>query len=145
MQPEAHDVSLRFGGSPFGHLARQLSADMIEQSDLVLALAQDHRGEIVRTLPRASRYTFTLREFVRLLEDLTTVSADLDLSVNDVAGRLHRLVPAIASRRGYSPPFDPRSNDVDDPYGGSLADYALVGEQINDSLKRVVKAQAMLK
>lgn len=144
MPSEASDVSERLGGNPSAHSARQLSAKLIEQSDLVIALAREHRSKIVRTVPRASRYTFTLREFVRLLEEVTADSAVSDLLRNDLAGTLRELVPAVASRRGQTSPVAAGDDDVDDPFGRSLANYALAGEQINDAVKRVLQARTIL-
>lgn len=144
MPAMASDVSLELGGNPDGHKARQLSIGMIEESDLVIALAREHRREVVRTVPRASRYTFTLREFVRLLEGFDEQVPYAGSAGHDVAGRLRSLVPEIASRRGYGLPVSPESDDVDDPFGLSLADYVTAGEQIAGSLRSVLRARAAL-
>jgi protein-tyrosine phosphatase len=51
-----------------GHLARGISAGIVDDADLVLCMASDHRDAIVRTWPEQGAKTFTIKEFVRLLE-----------------------------------------------------------------------------
>ncbi|MDM4763929.1 hypothetical protein QT381_13020 [Galbitalea sp. SE-J8] len=67
MPEQAAALSREFGGDPDVHVARQLTKEMVEQSDLIIALAREHRAAIAKLSPRASRYTFTLRELARVL------------------------------------------------------------------------------
>ena len=54
------------GVSPDGFAARQLTAAMLRDSDLVLVLTRGHRARVVDVYPGAVRRTFTLRELARL-------------------------------------------------------------------------------
>ena len=55
-----------YGGDPRGFAARQLTPDMIEQSDLVLTATRDLRSQVLAEVPNALRRTFTILEFAAL-------------------------------------------------------------------------------
>ena len=50
------------------HLARRLTAEMLDDADLIVCMATDHREAIVGTRPDLAAKTFTIKELVRLLE-----------------------------------------------------------------------------
>lgn len=114
------------------HTAAQLERDDVASATLVLGLALDHRRDAVALLPRASRRTFTLLEFARLLEDAAdagTLSPKAVEPVETTAPRtlddLAAYVAAAADRRGFAiSPDDPRDDEVFDPYGLGEDDYA---------------------
>lgn len=107
------------------HQAQQLTIEMLKESDLILAMDRGHRREIVEMLPRASRRTFTLREFARLADQ---VSND-DISKRSGRSPLEILrgaVESVAQLRGTLPLLDdPLQEDVVDPYGKDQATYKL--------------------
>lgn len=125
------------------HRARQLTADMIAEADLVIALAREHRADVVRTLPVAARKTVTLREAARLLESLVD-APHLDvpqLRALPVADALRELVPLALAERGVAaPPAEPLDDDVVDPYRQAPEVYARSGEQISDATTRILTA-----
>jgi protein-tyrosine phosphatase len=57
------------------HVARELNEHQIRDADVVFAMSREHRRAIVQLHPRASRYTFTIREFARISKEIT--DADL--------------------------------------------------------------------
>lgn len=89
----------RLGHEATGHQSRALDVHHIEQADLVLTAAREHRASVLAMSPRALRKTFTLREFAALIDDVESDS-------------LEDLV-AEASRRRSTAPADV---DVPDPY-----------------------------
>lgn len=89
----------RLGHEATGHQSRALDVHHIEQADLVLTAAREHRGSVLAMSPRALRKTFTLREFAALIEDVESDS--LEELVSD------------ASRRRSAAPSDV---DLPDPY-----------------------------
>src|SRR5690349_7350195 len=106
------------GGDASGFIARKLTTDMIETSDLILcATAWQVTG--VRTLvPSAQARTFVLGEFGRLLPDVDLSS--LPPFAHDPHARGVALVEAVDALR-TSPSGDRRrprdDDDLDDPYG----------------------------
>ncbi|MFD3443006.1 low molecular weight phosphatase family protein [Microbacteriaceae bacterium 4G12] len=130
---QAEALAKRYGVDVSVHRATYLGERQLRDAQLVLALAREHRSAVVRTLPKASRTAFTLREFARLAEGLT--NEDLGrialLPADDVAGRLSALVALVGSRRGVVAPAATADDDeVIDPYKRSDATYALSGEQL---------------
>ena len=112
------------------HRARQLDIEHLRDADLVLALSREHRRAVVELLPRASRHTFTLREFARLAE-----ASDLsELQITDAMSperRMREAIDLVAQLRGSLPPLaDPADDDVVDPYQRKDEIYALSAQQI---------------
>src|SRR2546422_7739588 len=66
--PEAVRALQERGIDISDHLAQRLNRSLIEEADLVLGMAGDHRDAVVRIVPGAADRTFTLKEFVQLLE-----------------------------------------------------------------------------
>lgn len=146
MPEQAQQLARQLGGDPAAlHAPRQLDETFVDRADLVLALTREHRAEIVRTLPRANRYTVTLREAARLLESL---AAD-----PDAAGELHglrtlplpdalrALVPMMMVQRGFAPqPAAASDDDVVDPYRQAQEVYDESGRQIADAIDRIERA-----
>jgi protein-tyrosine-phosphatase len=89
----------RLGHEATGHQSRALDVHHVEQADLVLTAAREHRAAVVDLSPRALRKTFTLREFAALIEDVDSES-------------LEELVADASRRRSTAPP----DVDVPDPY-----------------------------
>jgi protein-tyrosine phosphatase len=124
MTAEAAAMSRTLGGEPDEHRSRLLTRDLVIGSGLVLTAAREHRARVVELYPRAAAYTFTLRQFARLVEvtELVPVTEGADL------------VAQVAARRGYVPPAAPEDDDVFDPYRRPLDVYqrstALIGQAV---------------
>ena len=141
MPAQAIAQARAWGAEPDDHGARYLVESQIAEADLVFGMAREHRRAVVSMHPRASRHTFTLREFARLAEGLT--EADLggvaSLPRDDVPGRLRELVRLVASRRGtIEAPRDPDDDDVIDPYRQSDAVFERSSAQLMPAADVVV-------
>jgi protein-tyrosine-phosphatase len=111
----------RLGHEATGHHSRALDAHHVEQADLVLTAAREHRGAVLAMSPRALRKTFTLREFASLIEGVESTS-------------LEDLV-ADASRRRSMAPADV---DVPDPYMREPEVHHQVADEIAAAVDVVV-------
>jgi protein-tyrosine phosphatase len=98
-------------------VARQLTATMIREADLVLPLTRSHRGDVVRVAPVAVRRSFTLRELARLLRTLDPGS----IAGSTPAERLAEAVRVAPGRRHLA--GDAALDDVVDPWGRDGAVY----------------------
>lgn len=139
MPEQAAEISRHLGGTPDTHSGRQLTQSIVADSDLVIALTREHRSDIVRTHPRANRYTFTLREFARVIESYTRDDeAKPLLRASTLAETLRNGVPLIAAQRGYADaPATPDDDDVIDPYRRSQDVYDRAGAEISDAIDRI--------
>lgn len=145
MPAEMQALARQHGMEPTAHRARYLQELHVSGAQLVLALAREHRRDVVTMWPRASRYAFTLREFARLAVGLTDADL-LDIAwlpTDDTAARLTAAVALVASRRGTVPAADDVLDDeVIDPYRRDEATYTLSGQQLIPAADVVVRVLA---
>lgn len=126
--------------TPETHRARQITADMIREADLVLGMAREHRRQIVALVPRASRYTFTIREFARIAENVPTETIDdLVRDEPDAAERMRLAVEEIGFSRGTVPPAATEDgDDVIDPYRRSDDVFELSAQHLSPAVATTV-------
>jgi protein-tyrosine phosphatase len=131
------------GIDPALHRAKQLTASMVSDADLVLGLAREHRAEVARLVPSASRKTFTLLEYARI------VSGIFNESLNHHAEGVH--VPAtgdhaawleIATRMRGVFAASPEEDTVVDPYRREQLIYDRSFAQILPAVDAIVSATA---
>jgi protein-tyrosine phosphatase len=127
MHPGSALVLQGFGGDPEGFEARQLRADLVEDSHLVLTMTRAHRRKVLETAPRALTRTFTLREAAELLALVRDDRAD-----EGARQSAHELVRDLSTAR-------PRrragtDDDVPDPVGRPLEAHQEAGDLIAQAL-----------
>lgn len=122
------------GASSEGFAARQLTAQMLRDADLVLALTRGHRSKIVTLHPGAVRRTFTLRELARLVEGVDPAA----LPTGTLAERLAALLPLAVGQRGLRPTA-PDLDDVVDPYGGDDALYRRAFAELRPAVEEIAR------
>jgi protein-tyrosine phosphatase len=129
------DLLIAGGFPPADFAARQLTPDLVEEADLVLALTPRHRARVVESVPSAVRRTVTVAELGRLS---STVAPGAVVGQDDAA-RLASLLSAALLER---PRHVGRHHDdsVVDPYGHSAATYRRSYDQILDALTPMMAA-----
>lgn len=141
MTPQSAEAMTKRGYTPTKHISQDLTPKLLQEADLVLTATLDHRSEIARMLPKASKYSFTIDEFARLTSFL---SADPEFSdefkkkpKETREQYLQRAIPEAVLLRGMVPTnLDPK--DVIDPYGESVEVYNQVAEHIDVMLEIIV-------
>lgn len=134
MDETAAAQAVRLGADPSAHRAAELTAAEIGDADLVLTAERAHRAAVVGTLPRASRKTFTILQFARVLAGLE--ARDRETVTDPVT-----LVAAVAAARGMVPPPDaPEDDDVADPYRRDVAVHEAVAEQLDRAVGAIAAA-----
>ncbi|WP_308122959.1 arsenate reductase/protein-tyrosine-phosphatase family protein [Microbacterium marinilacus] len=144
MTPETRRLAGEHGVPPAGvegHVARQLTEQMLHESDLVLAMAREHRRRVVELDPGRLRVTFTARELERLVRDVPDAEIAEELAgERDPRTRLRLALAYIASLRHLSePPADPADDDVLDPYGRSGETYEESAAQLVPALEQIAR------
>ena len=119
----------RLGGDPSEFEARQLTASMVTEADLVLTATRAIRGQVVATAPAALKRTFTLLELAALLE-----APPWDGPEGDVAETLARAADWRASVSGLG-----NDLDVPDPIGRSPQVHRAAAD-LADRATRVIAA-----
>jgi protein-tyrosine phosphatase len=108
------------GGDTSGFTARQLTAKIASNADLIIAMTSAHRDIVLETAPRRLQRTFTLTEASHLasMDDAETLS--------DLAG--------LRPRLGTTDKLD-----ILDPIGQSPEVFAAVGAQIAGLLPPIME------
>ena len=135
MPPHAIEV-LKENSVPINkHKARQVEKDLLESVDLVLTATEDHRSDVVRTLVKANRFTFTINEFAELVEFIASDHETEFDAPKD--GTLQERVTIAASARGYVDPTPQRN--LPDPYGLSIDAYRATATQLQTDLEKIAR------
>lgn len=116
--------------------ARELTAAMVRDADLVLGATREHRSAVLGHEPSALRRAFTLKEMARLADIVSAVEIVDD---EPPADRARRVVAAAAQARG-SVRVQPHEDDVVDPYGASLAVYRHRRDEIAEATAAIAAA-----
>jgi protein-tyrosine phosphatase len=122
------------GVDPEGHIARQLTSQLVAEADLVLTATSAHQSTVTRANPDAYRRVFTLLEFGRL--SVGTAPAD----PSPDAAQLRERIGVVAARRGYVDAPEPGQDDVSDPFGAPLAVARRTATTIADGVDAVLAA-----
>jgi protein-tyrosine phosphatase len=131
MAAYASQVLAELGADPSGFVGRELSADLIVGADLVLCAAREHRSAVVTFVPIAWRRTFTLREFARLLADVSRE----EITEGHPADRIRTLARVANRRRGFVSPVPPAQDDIKDPLGRQIGAFRECAQMTIDCLE----------
>lgn len=136
MHVDSAKRALAAGADPEGFLARQLTADMVRDADLVLAASRDHAGFATQLSPRALRYAFALPD----LADLLVGATHREIAGSPGANQVARVAAAAMARRGEAHPRSGAAATIVDPYMQAAHVFDEMVRQINASLPIVVQA-----
>jgi protein-tyrosine phosphatase len=112
------------------HVARTLSRDMVEEADLVLCMAAEHRSHVLASTGHVEARTFTLKGLVRVLEQLP-----LDAASDDPGSLGARIEEADSARATSGSIVD---EDIEDPYGDSVTAHRAIVVEIEEWTRRLV-------
>jgi protein-tyrosine phosphatase len=119
-----------------GFSSRQVTAEMIEDADLVLSMTREQRAALVTTVPAAVRRTFTLREFAELAVLAREYGAEIPSgSPAHSLVALTALVPRYRSLRRAGD-----GDDIADPYGRDHQEYARAMLEVRTAVTAMVSA-----
>jgi protein-tyrosine phosphatase len=147
--PAARQVRQR-GGDPSGFRARQVTAAMIDSSDLILCATADQVARVLELRPSAEHRTFVLGEFGRLLADVDLGALPPPTGAPTAAyDRGVALVAAVDATRGGAP-ADGRArssrrlpspaDNLTDPWGRPEREYARVADLIEATVGPLASA-----
>jgi protein-tyrosine phosphatase len=131
--PESVSAAAERGVDIAAHAARRLVPELVDDADLVLAMADEHRRAVASADAGAEGKTFTLKELVRLLEALPPPG----VSAQPSAALVDRVREADALRRdGFGGnPFD---EDVVDPLGLPFQSFRAVAWELDVWCERLL-------
>lgn len=121
MSPRSADLLESYGGNPSGFVARQLTTQMLLESDLNLVATSELRSEVLAEWPGVLRRTFTVREFAALL-DVIVPNDPLELVADAQAHR--------SEVRGID-------YDIPDPYRRGDEAHAFAAKLMHSAVERI--------
>lgn len=122
-----------------GHRAQRLSEGQVRKADLVLGLGREHRGAAVRLAPAANGRSFTLLEFVHLVDALTLGEVAATTSTARAPGaRLRWTVEAAHRSRGQVMAHTRMELDVVDPHRREPAVHRASAQAIDAAVTRLL-------
>jgi protein-tyrosine phosphatase len=137
MDEETERLVTALGGVTEGHRARRVVRTDLESATLVLTATRAQRAAVVAQHPKAIRYTYTMRQFGRVLGD---VGDDLVLSPSmSQEERLAELVKSYRSHLGSVPSIEDQ-DDVVDPHGRGPEVHRRAASQILPTLNLIATA-----
>ena len=138
MDKRAAAQLLAHGGDPTGFRARDLTPDLIAESDLILTATRDHRGSVAVMYPKALRQVFTFCDFADLVggvNGLNTLVAQ-----GDSRAWVRQITEQAAARRGLNPPLELGQADIVDPFRREDDVFVTMAQQAAGSMPAVVRA-----
>jgi len=129
--PESVEAARERGVDIRTHGARRLTPQLIDDADLVVGMAAEHREAVARLLPGAAARAFTLKELTRILEARTTAETE---------PRLDARVGAAAAARANGSPANRFDEDVVDPLGMPLETYRAIAWELDEWIERLLRA-----
>ncbi|MDP9904573.1 protein-tyrosine phosphatase [Arthrobacter bambusae] len=143
IQRHSAEIIQRFGGYADNFAARQLTPGILQETDLVLTMATEHRGEVLRQDASLLKRTFTVREFARMLEVLGSndpVSSGAGPMSNAGIAAFWRELPAKAAEVRYlSLPSVAGQDDVVDPYRRGPDAYRQMEDELAPALLAILR------
>jgi protein-tyrosine phosphatase len=136
MPPQAKQILNELKVDPEPHLSKQLTPELLEQSQLVLTATAEHRSDVARTLVKANRYTFTILEFAELIEFVNN-PGESDFEIETAPTTLNEKLQVIASARGYL--NSEKNRDIQDPFTKDITVYREAGQKINEATTIIAK------
>lgn len=141
-------IAAELGAEDRGHRAAPVTLKLIDEADLILTAAREHRAEVLSLSPRVLRRTFTIREAGRIAGSLSSRVAGEDVAASGrrratraptSVAALRAIVAELDERRsGY---LDPSADDVIDPEG---RDAAAVEEMVRQEVPALVQLAGAL-
>lgn len=129
MHPQSVRSMQELGFEPQAHVARQLTSELLQETDLVISATEEHRSFVARTNPAAIKRSFTMLELARVAGYLSEKPEAVDAGVLQRAKTLQQKIELASRYRGYAPPAQ-ATEDVLDPWGRDYAEYLRVAKQM---------------
>jgi len=138
MHPHAAAVLAERGFDPTRFRTRSLTAATVASAGLVLAAGRRERAACLDLVPGAVQRAFTLRQFARLSDAVTSRDL-LDLGLAERMGPLDAVIAATTRARGRLQPVAPGEDDLADPIGEELPAFQRCAAMIEAALEPLAR------
>lgn len=116
--------------------ARQVTAAMVREADLIIAASREHVGAVAQVSPLALRKGFALADLSKMLEGVP----DSEVLHWPGVSRAQSIAQGAIARRGEVNPSTQLEATIYDPYGQDAAAFDRMEREIMRPLPAVIKA-----
>lgn len=138
MEPQAADLLAQAGGDAEGFEARQLTAQMVRDADLVLCATRDHRTSVVRLEPKGLRRTFAALDFADLTAHIPPGPLEPSFLDPPDANLVQQVVAAATLHRDEVHARLDHEADVIDPFHRGAHEFTKMAEQLEEAIEPIV-------
>ena|ERR1022692_865036 len=131
MHPFTAAALTALGADTAAFSSRRLTGELVDHADLILTAGLAHRDAVVAARPAASRRTYLVREFARLIRHVPEPAAAA------LVDRARQIVTDAARLRGRIPWVEPEADEFADPAATGLA-FAACARVIAGSVTDIV-------
>ncbi|MBB2985721.1 arsenate reductase/protein-tyrosine-phosphatase family protein [Terracoccus luteus] len=114
--------------------SQRLTADLLEQADLVVTATRSQRADVVRAAPSTVRTAFTVKEFAALVSDVVAMLERNGEAKPHTVADVVALVPLVRGMRVKS-----GSPDIMDPMGRSSRTHVRATREIAASVEEIAR------
>lgn len=139
MDPESAKRLVDTGGDPEGFAARQITAEMIRDADLILTATRHHRTEVVQLEPKGLRHVLALADLADLTDGMPTKLPAPSFLEDPDANRVARVVTAASRRRSEIQPRSDARAEIVDPFRRKPEVFDQMAAQINAFVPPVIR------
>lgn len=131
---------LKNRGCDGSFVSRAVSKELVTESDLILTMTVSHKRQLIERFPEAVERIFTLKEFVEEPTDRES-RAFGEKQLAELQVKLALGQPMTMDERRQLSELERTMPDYDiqDPFGGSLEEYRMCAEEIEECLDRLVR------
>ncbi len=129
----AHELGIDLSA----HRARQLDQEQLARAHLVLTATRRVRGAAVQLHAPAVQYTFTLRQFGRILASAGEPFVPDPERTEDQVEQLRHFA---AKHRGLQAPPEPAADDIIDPFKRAASAHEQALREMSPALRQLLSA-----
>lgn len=124
-------------GIPTDFASQAVNAELVAKADLILTMTLRHKQQVLSRFPEVADKIYALKEYARSSgfdadQDRELVEMVLEQSLAGTWSTADKTGPAFYADRE-------EDCDISDPFGGSLRDYRMCAEEIEDHLRLIIK------
>ncbi|NBI30635.1 low molecular weight protein arginine phosphatase [Chengkuizengella marina] len=121
-------------------VSNKVTEEWVNWADYIFAMTMNHKRHIIEYYPQAAEKTFTLKEYVEDSAEVMDLIVEREKLIADLQMRLslgeeipNHLKQQLMELESNLPDYD-----IADPYGGTIVDYKMVAEEIEDYLNKLL-------
>ncbi|NDI36852.1 low molecular weight protein arginine phosphatase [Chengkuizengella sediminis] len=121
-------------------ISNKVTDEWVNWADYIFAMTMNHKRHIIEYYPQAAEKTFTLKEYVEDSVEVMDRIVEREKLIADLQMKLSlgQEIPNHLKQQLLELESNLPNYDIADPYGGSIVDYKMVAEEIEEYLNKLL-------